>query len=193
MVTHPSTNLYLCCLTSNSLHSIILPLRYWYSSLEVLWKRLRSKVFSLVRPWVKVKPSVDAKFFGSKKFSDKKYLWFQHFFGPRIVLGPQFFHTQNIYKSEIFQAQYFQTQNFFRLKIFMTQHFFAPKFFRIEILSNRKFFEPKFYLDIFWTKSFGPNIYSDSKVFGIKKFFWPKIFRTQNFFWIKNFSRIRFF
>ena len=25
MVTHPSTNLYLCCLTSNSLHSIILP------------------------------------------------------------------------------------------------------------------------------------------------------------------------
>ena len=30
MVTHPSTNLYLCCLTSNSLHSIILPLSYWY-------------------------------------------------------------------------------------------------------------------------------------------------------------------
>ena len=28
MVTHPSTNLYLCCLTSNSLHSIILPLSY---------------------------------------------------------------------------------------------------------------------------------------------------------------------
>ena len=32
MVTHPSTNLYLCCLTSNSLHTIILPLSYWYSS-----------------------------------------------------------------------------------------------------------------------------------------------------------------
>ena len=31
MVTHPSTNLYLCCLTSNSLHTIILPLSYWYS------------------------------------------------------------------------------------------------------------------------------------------------------------------
>ena len=32
MVTHPSTILYsLCCLTSNSLHSIILPLSYWYS------------------------------------------------------------------------------------------------------------------------------------------------------------------
>ena len=32
MVTHPSTNLYFCCLPSNSLHSIILPLSYWYSS-----------------------------------------------------------------------------------------------------------------------------------------------------------------
>ena len=32
MVTHSSTNLYLSCLTSNSLHSVILPLSYWYSS-----------------------------------------------------------------------------------------------------------------------------------------------------------------
>ena len=31
MVIHPSTNLYLCCLTSNSLHSIILLMSYWYS------------------------------------------------------------------------------------------------------------------------------------------------------------------
>ena len=38
-VTHPSTNLYLCCLlTSNSLHSTISPLSYWYSSwLDVAW------------------------------------------------------------------------------------------------------------------------------------------------------------
>ena len=33
-----STNLYLSCLTSNSLHSIILPLSYWY--LRFLWLML---------------------------------------------------------------------------------------------------------------------------------------------------------
>ena len=32
MVTHPSTNLYFCCLTCNRLHSTILPLSYWYLS-----------------------------------------------------------------------------------------------------------------------------------------------------------------
>ena len=41
MVTHPITNLYLCCLTSNSSHSTIFPLSYWYSSknkvLEPCW------------------------------------------------------------------------------------------------------------------------------------------------------------
>ena len=46
MVTHPSTNLYLCCLTSNSLHTIILPLSYWYyecKSISLSFQKLINK------------------------------------------------------------------------------------------------------------------------------------------------------
>ena len=56
MVTHPSTNLYLCCLTSNILHSIILPLSYWHSSkskvLEPCWysdSHCKNQIFLVVK------------------------------------------------------------------------------------------------------------------------------------------------
>ena len=86
--------------------------------------RLRSKVFSLVRPCVKVKPSTGA-----------------------TISDPKIFQTQNIFESNISSdPELVLIHNFFVHKILTDPEFFRPKFISglwVNKLSDRKFFQTK--------------------------------------------------
>ena len=152
--------------------------RKWSNAakVEILGRtRLRSKVFSLVKLWVK--PSIDTK-----------NVRIQKMFGLKIFLNPTIF---NWFGSMIFfllliffrgiffsDTKFFQTKNFFRLSIYQTKNFFGTKIF---------FFTPFFQISdttFFRGRNFlRPKSFSDSNsIFLDPKYFWTQIFSDFQFF-----------
>ena len=101
-------------------------------------------MFSLVRPWFKVKPSI-----GAKK-----------------ILDPKNFQTQNISQYTIFQ-----THNVYVLNIFWTQIFLSPAFFIQKNVWTKIFFDLHLlnlnFLDFTY---FLVQIFSRLKIFSDPKF-----------------------
>ena len=172
-------------------YKIVYVLCYWILRRRQIKTRFRSKVFSLVRPWVKVKPSIGAKFFQTRNcFGSSIFfvLTIQIFFRPK-TFRPSTFQTKNISDKSLSDPKFYSDP-----KLFWTQHFFGVKKCT-QIFSNIEFFWILHYFDqnLMGLKSFLDQkffliqTFSDPNFFPIKncswfKFFWdPKIFETKKF------------
>ena len=156
MVIHPSTNLYFCCFTSNSLHSTIFPLSYWYLVTNLVIFFYSPFIWSPhTESWPHTKPGTLLKAFG-RWVGGLFYSKFSVLLLSALVL--------DLRSGPSWRKKKFKEQNFFSTIIFfcVTNILFTPKkyfwpkiFFRPKFFSEQNFFSDQ---NFCWTK----------KVFGLK-------------------------
>ena len=128
----------------NTWRTILCSLLFFVRS-NMTQTRLRSKVFSLVRPWVKVKQSIHAKnltskffsdlrYFRTQKFLDQKNFWNKIFSDQKYFLSQTLFWIRNSLRPKIFQNHFFWNSHFCFVKKIL-----VPKFWS-QIFSDPKYF-----------------------------------------------------